>query len=211
MPTFSQWQTACDGLGIISDQQLFQELIKRYSEPHRYYHTCQHLDECLVKFHEIKYLADFPAIIEMALWFHDAEYDPLRYDNEQRSADWAAASLLALGTSQLVANKIHHLTLCTRHDEKPVTEEAKIMVDVDLTILAAEPDRYAEYETQVRKEYPHIDENRFCQKRSELLLSFLNRKTIFNTSQFIDRYEQTARRNIHHALEQLSAKQPKHR
>src|SRR5215207_157618 len=68
---------------------VFDELVARYSEPHRKYHTLQHLAECLAHFEAVRDLAEQPAEVEMALWFHDAIYDTQRHDNEEKSADWS--------------------------------------------------------------------------------------------------------------------------
>jgi predicted metal-dependent HD superfamily phosphohydrolase len=50
---------------------VFDELVARYSEPHRKYHTLQHLAECLAHFEAVRHLAEHPGEIEIALWFHD--------------------------------------------------------------------------------------------------------------------------------------------
>ena len=79
------------GIGLHPDQDLFKKLFCAYTEPHRYYHTLQHIAECLVRFHTIRHLATNPSEIEVALWFHDAIYDTRRDDNEVRSAEMGAS------------------------------------------------------------------------------------------------------------------------
>jgi predicted metal-dependent HD superfamily phosphohydrolase len=46
-----------------------------------------HLDECFAKLDEIRPLAEHPAEVDVALWFHDAIYDPRRGDNEAQIRD----------------------------------------------------------------------------------------------------------------------------
>lgn len=70
----------------------------RYTEPQRHYHTLAHLEEMLRRLDEFE--ANAPAahrlpaggtqrlVLELALLFHDAVYDPQRGDNEERSAVW---------------------------------------------------------------------------------------------------------------------------
>ena len=77
----------------LADRSLYDALVARYSEPHRRYHTLQHLAECFAAFDEIAHLAEHPADVELALWFHDAIYDTRRSDNEQRSAEQSGRNL----------------------------------------------------------------------------------------------------------------------
>ena len=62
-------------------------------EPHRHYHTLEHLRECFGRFADIRKLAQHPEEVEIALWYHDAIYDVKKSDNEERSAElaWNAA------------------------------------------------------------------------------------------------------------------------
>ena len=75
------------------------DLLARYSEPERHYHTRQHLAECLAEFECSSHLALRPAEVEAGLWFHDAVYDPHRNDNEERSAALAREVLAGAGVA----------------------------------------------------------------------------------------------------------------
>ena len=176
----------------LADRALYEKLIASYSEPHRHYHTLQHLEECFARFDEIADLAAHPEAVELALWFHDAIYDTRRSDNEQRSADWARAST---GNPH-----VHALIMATRHDAVPEGADAQALVDVDLWILGAPAPRFDEYETQVRAEYGWVPGLIYRRKRREILEGFLARPTIYNTDRFIERYEPAARANLARSL-----------
>ena len=45
MPQINDWHAMWNALGSAADDGLFRDLIARYSEPHRKYHTLQHLDD----------------------------------------------------------------------------------------------------------------------------------------------------------------------
>jgi predicted metal-dependent HD superfamily phosphohydrolase len=203
MPTYSQWLSCWQGLGIAEAQipaGLFEAICARYAEPHRHYHTLQHLDECLEHFTVLRELAEKPAEIELALWFHDAVYDPTRPDNEQLSADWAAESAKSAGLNDGSAERIYKLIMATRHDGQPESKDAEILLDCDLAILGATPERFAEYGRQIRAEYAFVPELIYKSKRAEILQQFLGRPAIFNTEIFRNRYEQQARTNLIHAI-----------
>src|SRR5687768_4797278 len=85
---------------------VFSELEKRYEEPHRHYHTVEHILECLSWFDHARELAAHPAELEAALWFHDAVYDPLSCDNEGQSAELARRAALTSGVSKDRAERI---------------------------------------------------------------------------------------------------------
>jgi predicted metal-dependent HD superfamily phosphohydrolase len=206
MPTIARWRDMWRELGAAKpDPKLHGELIARYSEPHRHYHTPQHLRECFEKFDEVRTLAEHRAEIELALWFHDAIYDVKRRDNEKKSADWARASAAAAGAAAEACHRVHDLVMATRHKAVPRGTDAEILVDVDLSILGAAPERFDEYERQVREEYAWIPDFLFRRERRKILKDFLSRPRIFSTSRFRDRYEQQARSNLARSIARLEA------
>lgn len=204
MPLIDRWRQTWMALGVAAaDEALFRDLIARYAEPHRKYHTMRHLDECFDKLREIRAAAVHPEEIELALWFHDAFYDVKRRDNEKRSADWARSIVLAAGLSRSIADRVHALVMATRHDAVPSDIDERILVDVDLSILGAEPDRFDEYERQIREEYAWVPDSLFRSERRRLLTAFLERPKIFNTEQFVYAYEAQARANLQRSIERL--------
>src|SRR5678809_692845 len=76
------WRSA----GTVEPSGWYEQLTDAYAEPHRCYHTQQHIAECLEEFDEARHLARDPVAIELALWFHDAVYNPRAADNEEQSA-----------------------------------------------------------------------------------------------------------------------------
>ena len=85
----ASWSDAWRALGASADDALLAELLARYAEGQRAYHTLQHLGECLVHLARERDGAERPAEVALALRYHDAIYDVHRHDNEARSADWA--------------------------------------------------------------------------------------------------------------------------
>jgi predicted metal-dependent HD superfamily phosphohydrolase len=185
------------------DPKLHDELIARYGEPHRRYHTPRHLGECFEKLDAVRALAEHPAEIELALWFHDAIYDTKRRDNEKKSAEWARASALAAGVPAAACDRVHALVMATRHKAIPHGTDAGLLVDVDLSILGAPRERFDEYERQVREEYAWVLDFLYRRERRKILKDFLSRERIFSSAHFRDRYEEQARSNIERSLEQL--------
>ena len=92
MADLIRWRSTWSGLGVTApDEGLYHELIRRYTEPHRRYHTAQHLDECFARLDEARDLARHIHEVELALWFHDAVYGTRGSDNEEQSAEWAGS------------------------------------------------------------------------------------------------------------------------
>jgi predicted metal-dependent HD superfamily phosphohydrolase len=203
MAPLARWLQTWRALGAADSpalRELHAEVVHRYAEPHRHYHTLQHLDECLSHLDELREEAEHPAEIELALWFHDAIYDVKAKDNEEGSADWARSCAVAAGIAADVAARVHALILTTKHDARPERTDARIMVDADLAILGAKPARFDEYEQQVRAEYGWVPGFVFRRERRKILEGFLARPTIFNTARFIERYEKRARENLSRSI-----------
>ena len=208
MTEIGQWVEAWRELGVGDSQELrhlYGEVLGRYSESHRRYHTYQHLAECFEKVQDIISLAEHPAEVHVGLWFHDVIYDTQRHDNEERSADWARSAAREFGSSAESAQRIYELIMFTRHDAPPVGIDAEVLVDADLSILGAQPARFQEYEAQVRSEYGWVPEAMFRARRAKILKEFLGRPHVYCTAHFRERYEAQARRNLRDSLGYLEA------
>ena len=205
-----RWNQAWSQLGAVAREGLLAELVGRYSEPQRFYHTSRHLEECFAALDPAALLATRLAEVELAVWFHDAIYDPRAHDNEERSAHWAEQELLAVGVDEDAAARVAGLVLATKHDAAPAaalepgSADAQLLVDVDLSILGSDQPRFTEYEQQVRQEYAWVPDELFRPGRARILTLFLERSSIYSTAWFAGRLEEKARRNLSLALQNLA-------
>lgn len=74
---------------------------------------------------------------------------------------------------------------------------------VDLSILGADGQRFAEFDQQVREEYSFVPGFLFRMKRKSILRTFLEREHIYSTPYFRQRLETAARRNLQAVLKGL--------
>ena len=203
MLTLSDWRRTWYELGLSYRDHEFERLERWYREPHRAYHTLQHLSECFEHFESSRSLAKHPAEVELALWYHDAVYDPRRHDNEERSSDLVLAALSQAGAPRDVIDRVTEMIRATKHAIVPTDPDAQLVVDADLAILAAAPKRFDEYEQQVLQEYDWVPWSEYCTGRSRILSQFLERPRIYATNWFHDRLDQQARTNLQESLRRL--------
>ncbi|MEM9484886.1 MAG: hypothetical protein AAGA83_14495 [Cyanobacteria bacterium P01_F01_bin.116] len=198
-----RWQRMCWRFGIHAQPSIdmeFDRIVVAYGEPQRFYHTVQHINECLGLLDwlvEIQSMAPQP-LLEMGLWYHDVVYRPQASDNERCSADQAIEFLRAGKCQQIEV--IDSLIMATCHLEDYAgtakTQLSQWMVDIDLAILGASPQRFTQYETQIRQEYVWVPQPLYRQKRQTVLMQFLNRPHIYQSPLFQQRFESQARRNL---------------
>lgn len=182
----------------------FGEVGARYGEPHRAYHTLEHVFECQRWLAATCDLAERPCEVEIALVYHDVVYDQWRSDNEQRSAELfrghAQARALPLEpTARICALIEGTASHRSRHGD------SALLNDIDLAVLGASPARYEIYEQQVRSEYAALEERLFRAGRERVVRSFLETTAIYGTPFFGERLEAQARRNLGRALTHLQA------
>jgi predicted metal-dependent HD superfamily phosphohydrolase len=204
--SFTSWCRLWNELGCASSpKSLYKQLVKAYSEPMRQYHTLTHLEECMAYLSEVGSLCSQQAEVGIALWFHDAIYNPQQADNELQSAKWAEQATQEQGASQLVSQRIRNLVLATQHQVQPTEKDAQILSDIDLSILGASEDRFSEYEFQVREEYSWVPDAQFSAGRQHILETLLSRGSIYCTEYFRDLLEEKAQANIKRSLACLRA------
>jgi len=206
--------------GTVSTREHLWELTKKaYAEPHRAYHTAQHVIECLEHFdrHADSFgisLLDTHEFLamEFAIWWHDLVYNislsPSVLTNEALSAAYASSTLYEAGVHHHVVRLIHQLILVTDHKRK-VTGLDAWMVDIDMAILGADEKRFDEYEQQVLFEYTRvIAHEHYLLGRLQFLRTLLERKRHhYQTDAFRDMYEERARNNIQRLIKQLEAEE----
>jgi predicted metal-dependent HD superfamily phosphohydrolase len=203
MTDLERWRAAWAGLGLSPPEGLLEQLLARYGQPHRAYHTMQHLHECFGHFDQAAASAQHPDEVTLALWFHDAIYDPADANNEEASAEWAERVIAGAGGGATVQRRVRDLILATRHEAPPAPGDAALLADIDLAILGAERARFDEYETQVRREYAFVPEIVFRTTRKKVLEGLLARPTIYRTRRFIRRFEWQARVNLAGSISRL--------
>jgi predicted metal-dependent HD superfamily phosphohydrolase len=173
------------------------DLAARYGEPHRRYHTREHLADVLDLVDELAPHADDADAVRLAAWFHDAVYAPERGDNEERSA-WLAERMLTDTDAGpgLIAEVARLVRLTTTHAPAAGDRNGHVLCDADLAVLAAEPDRYAAYAAAVREEYAFIPDEHFNRGRADVLRGLLELPRLFQTPPARARLEGPARHNL---------------
>ena len=140
----------------------------------------------------------------LAAWFHDAVYDGER-DAEERSAAWAEHALRGLVPDAEVEEVVRLVRLTELHRPDDGDAAGCALVDADLAILAADPDRYAHYVAQVRTEYAHLDDETFRAGRRHVLADLAAKPRLFHTRHARDHWEAAARANLERELTALTA------
>lgn len=178
-------------------------LLERYREPHRKYHNLSHIGSLLA-------MAELPAfkwqakhLVHLAIWFHDAVYDPAQKDNEARSAQLARASLSCCLAADELAFIENAILSTTAH--QPLQEEGDLLqfLDLDLSVLAAPADIYQEYSRAIRLEYKRYPWLLYREGRKKVLRAFLNRPRLFFSQPFSSDHEKAAQKNLADELAQL--------
>ena len=201
----SQWDSLCRDFtddAVVIDEVL-TDLVQRYAENGRSYHTLAHVDAVLQVLHVLQSHPS-PALL-FAAWFHDVVYNPLRDDNEARSAEHAAAQLAKLHVPNGVIERVQQLIMVTQsHQPNLEDAEGMVLVDADLAILGAETAVYEHYARAIRDEYAHVPDIAYRHGRQQVLRRFLARPEIYRTKDAARLYETRARANLRREMQRLA-------
>ena len=198
-----------DGAG---ERAAGRDLVARYEEPHRRYHTIRHLIEVLDVVDELADEAEAPAAVRLAAWFHDAVYESgARHgetgpSNEEASARLAEQVLGGLGIGAArVAEAARLVRLTEKHEAEDGDRNAAVLFDADLAILAADRERYEEYALAVREEYREVPDELFRPGRAQILGALLSAPVLYRTPVARARFEDRARANVSAEIARLTA------
>jgi predicted metal-dependent HD superfamily phosphohydrolase len=219
----------CRALGAVKEiDESWRALDARYGESWRRYHSWSHIHACLVELDRIDPLGTaIPSgpktgptrgsrlpILEAAIWFHDAVYDPRRSDNEEKSAELVLELGDRMGIHREAIEAIALLVLATKHfpssgmggervepslpgiGSRVPPENAALIRDIDLAILGSAWEEFEAYETGIRKEYFFVPDAEYREKRTGAMRQFLELPAIYRTPRFASLYEARARENL---------------
>lgn len=185
-----------------------KKLIRYYREPHRRYHTTEHLAYVLDVIDVLEAEAERPDVVRYAAWFHDAVYEiaiDSHLTNEERSARLAEAVLHRMRLPKDLIADVGRLVRNTAdHQFDPADRDSAVLCDADLAILGSEPEEYRLYAARVREEYRHIRDAQFRPGRVKILRDLLNRPAIYRTERGRGLFEEAARRNVAAEIERLT-------
>ena len=173
------------------------DLLGRWAEPHRRYHTTDHLAAVLDHAEELAPNAGNLDAVLLAVWFHDAVYQLDRSDNEEQSALLAERVLLEVGVGRELTAEVARLVRLTV-DHAPDTDDrnGQVVCDADLAVLGGNPQDYAQYAASVRAEYAFVPDDAFRAGRAEVLRHLLTLPHLYRTPQGNARWTDAARRNL---------------
>ncbi len=184
------------------------ELERRYREPHRRYHTNEHVLATLGHAEtlalEVGLSAADRAVLTLAICAHDVVYDARPGEDEKASAAWARERLDECGLPAQCAERVGVAVLATTTHWCPQPDVVvELLLDVDLAILAAPPDAYDRYVAAVRMEYSSLEEAAWRRGRASVLAGLAKRDALFFTAEARARWEAPSRANIGRELQAL--------
>lgn len=185
---------------------MLEQLLAAYQSPGRHYHTLTHIQALLDATDAAAGQLQDAVVVELAAWFHDAVYEPLRSDNEEKSAELAREFLAATSLSAVQQERITFLIERTKDHTMPQPpDDADLLffLDADLSILGASEARYQEYARQVRQEYRMVPGILYRRGRRKVLEKMLAAPALYRTPDYHARLEAAARRNLQQELRDL--------
>lgn len=175
-------------------------LFAAYSEPHRRYHTLDHVVEMLDCLAESRHLAANPDIVALAVWYHDVIYAPdaPAGGNERASADRLSADYAGGGAAAARAIVLH-----SAHHGPSADPDTRLFCDLDLYRLGVSHDEFRAHSRAVRFEYGHVDDAAWGRGRGDFFRGMLARRPIYQTAHWRGRLEAQARDNLARAIAEL--------
>ncbi|MCX6317001.1 MAG: hypothetical protein NTW29_06905 [Bacteroidetes bacterium] len=189
------------GAGEAQAAAAWDVITRQYGHRKRYYHNLQHLE---AMYHQLQplqpHIQDWDTLL-FSLFYHDAVYNVLKKDNEERSAEMATTFLKEInypvGKVELCGQQI----MATKSHVVHVNPDVNFFTDADLSILGQEREVYRNYTLQIRKEYGIYPAFVYKPARKNVVAHFLGMERIYKTQPFFDGLEKQARKNLQWELD----------
>lgn len=168
------------------------KLTELYTSKHRHYHNLIHIANMLTMAPQ-----ELTFEQQVAVWFHDAVYNPISDHNEEDSVELVTKLLdIDYIDQRGDINIITEIILSTK-DHTPRCPEANLVLDLDLAILGQPAPIYQQYVKNVAAEYaPFIPTDIYRYGRQEFLKRFLEKDSFYYTDWGKRYLDEKARENL---------------
>jgi predicted metal-dependent HD superfamily phosphohydrolase len=193
--------TYTDNIPLINE--LWAEIEAAHSAAKRHYHSLRHLENLLYQLQAVRDHINNWDVVLFTLYYHDIVYNPLKDNNEEKSAELAEARLSALAVPAELTQRCKQQILATKKHLPNTDPDTNYFTDADLSVLGQDWPLYAAYAEGVRKEYSIYPDLIYKPGRKKVLQHFLQMERIFKTDYFYHKLETSAKRNLQQELEGL--------
>ena len=177
---------------------VWRDLVARYAEPHRAFHTLDHVEEMLSRLPR----NGGSDSVAWAVWFHDAIDDLRSSTNESDSAGLFRMLMGAALSLEMLADVERLIRATDPRRPRGQAADERLITDLDLGVLGSEPPAYRAYAAAVRKEYAFVPDRDFASGRVKIMTQFLKQPKIFLTDHH-SHLEAQARANIQREIDEL--------
>lgn len=180
---------------------LRDELIADYSAPGRHFHDTRHLADLLAALDDLERAGNEfdPLVVELAAWFRRSVYDGER-DDDERAAVRAEDRLFGTVAPATVREVARLIRATETLLPEPGDANVIALSDAVLAVLKSPAERYADYVSDVRREYPHLSDDEFDAGRAIVVEGLLARERIFHSEHGVEAWESAARANLSREL-----------
>jgi predicted metal-dependent HD superfamily phosphohydrolase len=147
------------------------EVIEKWSEPQRMYHSMSHLNDLIYQIKNHSSLTDSQKeLLYVTAIFHDIVYIPGRIDNEMNSVSLFFTKTINKSNKILEIREIAKIILDTKN-HNPTTELSQIFMEMDMDIVKRDYQKLLEWEEGIEYEYSYMEKEKYKRER----IYFLNK------------------------------------
>lgn len=184
-------------------EELWSELETAYSGKKRFYHTLAHLENLIAQLSIYKtQIADWNCML-FAVFYHDAVYNVMKKNNEEKSAELAQKRMRSIAVPPHIIERCKQHILATKAHTQSADADTNLFTDADLSVLGMDWDIYLNYCKEVRKEYSFFPDMLYNPGRRKALTHFLEMEHIYKTDAFREKYEMNAKQNLSREISEV--------
>ncbi|WP_458108509.1 DUF4031 domain-containing protein [Arthrobacter sp. R3-55] len=192
VPLMERWNSTLPG-----HEELGLELLERWGEDGRKYHSRTHLLAVLEALDVLTEPAVPARTVSLAAWFHDAVYEGVAGQDEEDSAILAEDRLTAAGLAPADVTEVARLVrLTSSHSPEADDHAGALLCNADLSVLGGDQQAYARYLAAVREDYAHVSDDDFAKGRAAVVRHLLGLDPLFHGERAKGLWLDAARRNL---------------